>query len=467
MNNNPLHVIHEHAALWAEQLEDEPSLTHSDIEELKCHFIDLTEDLISKGMNHEEALVVASSRFRENPTLKDEFEEVNLPVMQLRKTVFALAGILVFFLQYFFLILSSRFLVLVLTELTTDPSLLFDSVVFYVICYHLVFLIATILIYLKGEHVVKKLTILKIKPIITFLLSLTIGVFALTDQWFRYLISVKYPAESEISADLSSLFDYGAYSYPLLLLICFIFLFKKFYSSEDSREPKPNFEAELQISSNSKIIEKCSELYSDPINTIPTDSHIVELGEILENQKEVIVVSKMRFNKNSQLNNPPAKRRKGLTNNLLIVLSGVLFYFFLYFLMISSARVLFAVFQYVNRDIVLNVMRTWSFIAMFHLFFIIFTAGLYFKDRNIVIWLNRVKLKLTFTCRLLSATIALAILDRCFNVISKTLIRSERHDLVYKFYDIFTVSEYTFPFVLFTCFLILFYKYYRDNIKII
>ena len=80
---------------------------------------------------------------------------------------------------------------------------------------------------------VKKLTILKIKPIITVLLSLTTGIFALTDQWFRYLISVKYPVESEISADLSSLFDYGAYSYPLLLLICFIFLFKKFYSSED------------------------------------------------------------------------------------------------------------------------------------------------------------------------------------------------------------------------------------------
>jgi hypothetical protein len=92
MNREIKLSIDEQASVWAEHLRTDPSFTDSDVEELKSHLIDLSEELRLSGLNEEEAFMVAASRLDVTSTLKKEFEEINLPVIQLRKTILVLSG---------------------------------------------------------------------------------------------------------------------------------------------------------------------------------------------------------------------------------------------------------------------------------------------------------------------------------------------------------------------------------------
>lgn len=151
---------------------------------------------------------------------------------------------------------------------------------------------------------------------------------------------------------------------------------------------------------------------------------------------------------------------------ILLVFSGILTYFFLHFLLHSSARIFISALQFHVDDPALNIRRTWSFVITFQLLFIFLTAALYFLDKNLVSRLKRFHLKPAHTFWLLFATIFLAILDRCFFPIASKMI--DRHGNLFnrKYWDIFTISDLSFPFILGACFLVLFSKYYRDNIRI-
>jgi hypothetical protein len=94
------------------------------------------------------------------------------------------------------------------------------------------------------------------------------------------------------------------------------------------------------------------------------------------------------------------------------------------------------------------------------------TAGLYFLDKNLTGRLNKLHINPTQTIWLLTTTILLGILDRCFYPITKNTIGHDHLDLMHQFGEIFVISQYTFPFILSACFLVLFFKYYRDNVKI-
>jgi len=400
MSSEPQFDLYGQATLWADHLRTDPSFTNSDAEELKGHLLDIAEELVSQGLSEEEAFVVASSRLGEPMDLKDEFEEINTPVIQLRKTILVLSGILAFFLFYFFVVSSARFLVLALDHFSDNYVLNFRFVFSYVFIYLLFIIVSTVMLYYSSLKRIKRFEYWKIKPAHTFLLFSGTFILALINIWLTRVINQSFNHTSYTFYHQYTLFDYLNYLLPLISIICFIVLYKK-----HNRSARPDDE-------NSE---------SNEVRTM---------------------------------------------NSILFVFSGILVYFSLHFFLHSSARILISALQYFVNDPGLNIRRTWSFVISFQLLFILFTAALYFLDRNIVQRIKDLHIKPGHTLWLLISILFLAILDRCFFPIAVNMIGQRHSDLIYKYSDIFIVSDFCFPFVLGACFLILFSKYYRDHIKI-
>ena len=92
---------------WCNRLTQSPSLTESDSEELKGHLLDTIDDLKAAGLDDEEAFWVASKRLGVCVSLDEDYETVNRPLIQMRKSLILLAG---GFFLFCFLLLSPVFL---------------------------------------------------------------------------------------------------------------------------------------------------------------------------------------------------------------------------------------------------------------------------------------------------------------------------------------------------------------------
>ncbi len=97
---------------WEDSLKSNSSFTESDVEELKSHFFDLFDELKEIGLNEEEAFWVASKRIGNVSDIESEYNEVNNSLIQIKKTIVIFAGVLVYFLSYYFLKFSSKLILI-------------------------------------------------------------------------------------------------------------------------------------------------------------------------------------------------------------------------------------------------------------------------------------------------------------------------------------------------------------------
>lgn len=467
MNSESQFVLYEQASVWADQFRTDPSFTISDAEELKCHLLDISENLILKGLSETEAFAVATSRLGDSTSLRNEFKEINAPLIQLRKALLVLSGILAFSLLYFFIFASTDLLVIVLDHINDDYIMNFWYVVFYTLSLILIIVASNVILYFSDNRKIKLFEKIKMRPGHLFLLFLGTLLLALMDQWFRQLLKVEFNPGSYTNTHLYALFDYLNYILPFVLIANFIILYWKFDRTALQSKASSNSNSEIQTMQEDKPIQYSVDYISWPETDLQWKSHLEVLESIGLSKEEAIEIMKLRnienslkINNNNLPNNP-----KRFNKNLLLVFSSVLVYFFLHFLLNSTSRILVSLLQYFENDPALNIRRILSFVVSFQGLFILFAAKLYFLDTKTMEHIERLYIKPAHTILLLLATIFFALLDRLFLPISKNCLGNSMA-LKYKLMNILYVSDFTFPFILCACFLILFNKYYRDNIRV-
>jgi hypothetical protein len=395
MQNEQFKRLHHLANEWTDQFLTDPSFTISDVEELKSHLLDIAEDLLSQGINAEEAFSNACQRLGNTNHLKEEFEDVNTPVIQMHRAILVLSGMLAYFFLYFFIISTTRVLARLINNISQDEVLNFRLIVTYPVIFFLLIVTTTQFLYFSEEKKIPGLAKIKIKPIHTLLLFIGILLFGWIDHRMGQLLAGEFKPGLYTSYHLDLLFDYLKYSLPFVLIVSFIILYKRHY----------------------------------------------QLLKLTDHQSKKIIPG------------------------FLIIFSGVLVYFVLYFLMHATSRILFSVLQHYVNDPLLNIRRVQIFILLFQWMFLMFSAGLYFLDKHLVDRMRRFHFKPVHTMWMLIATIILAITDRIFLPISRYSIIADV-EMKAKLNLVFVYSDATFPFIICASFLLLFYKYYRNNVRI-
>ena len=184
------------------------------------------------------------------------------------------------------------------------------------------------------------------------------------------------------------------------------------------------------------------------------------------NEEESIAIIKVRYNILPQYEEKPinintVSGEKPVKFHL-IALSGAFVYLLLYYLLHSTSRILLTTLQYIENDPIKNFGWLKWYIASFNLLLIFFTTSLFIKDKNLIQKLRKIKLNQFYI--IFFATIFLAITDYNLLSISRSSL-GNIFALKVMLTDIIQFSELIFSLVISICFLMLFNKYYRENMK--
>lgn len=214
---------------WVKQLMSDPSFTEADVEELKTHLLDLMDNLKEKGLDEEEAFLIASRRIGNIDEIEDEYRQENLEVIQTRRTALVLSGVLIYFFSYHFVgTLTKLLFIILLTNDVPAPRSLFWMNRFLII-WHIVFVLLFAGIILSEKKVVVFIEKIKIRPKHTFILMLSALFLAIVN------VSLMAIAKSVIGANFGlrgwflKYLGYFEYSFPFLFCLGFILIYYRYY----------------------------------------------------------------------------------------------------------------------------------------------------------------------------------------------------------------------------------------------
>ena len=214
---------------WAAGLKDKPALSESDIEEMKAHLYDSCESLMQKGLSEDEAFMVAKKRMGGSPELDEAYSQANQPVLQMRRSLYILAGVLVYFAAYYFILSTSKLLLLLLLHVETGAEEAVDWVLRYLVTGHFILLLFLASIYFLENITVAFLERLKFPPKTTVVLLVFVVVLALANH---SLLPVVKSQMSSVPVLRSSIIQYNNYfelTFPFLVGLGFVFIYFKYH----------------------------------------------------------------------------------------------------------------------------------------------------------------------------------------------------------------------------------------------
>jgi hypothetical protein len=229
MERNIEFNLQEQISNWVRHLKTEPSITESDSEELKSHLLDLIDELKEVGLDEEEAFWVASKRMGSSFEWAADYSEGNKPLIQLRRSLFILAGVLAYFLLFFLIKSSSKLLFIVLLLKKTDGYLAVNWVSKYLIGAHFAFIFFVVSIYFLEKKTVSFIEDIKLKPSHTLLLLFTTVIFGITDTCFFPVAKNLMGQDYSLRGQLIHVFLYFDFSFPFLICVSFIIMYFKYY----------------------------------------------------------------------------------------------------------------------------------------------------------------------------------------------------------------------------------------------
>lgn len=454
MKTTTINITEDRIEQWYNQIRDVDSMTEYDACLLKELLLDTIDELKGSGLNDEEAFEVAVIRLGKD--FKKEYTRVNSDTLLIRNVLFVFSGIMIYFLLYYSMIICCRLMYYNLHEVIDDPEQLLRYTRNFLISFHVFIALTMIVIFNWGKIFLKKIKNLNIRPLYVFLLTALIFGLAFTDFELQYLVKVEVPRKYLVDARYLFILRDAGYSFPLVVSICFISLLiknklssKKLFKWRNSGEEGYNNQLQIEELIKTK--------FNNPFQELITEGW---------NEEEAIAIIKVRYKTSPQynikLNNTDAGDKPVKFN--LIVLSGGFVYLFFYYLLHSTSRIYLTVLQTIENDPVKNFGWIKWFIASYNLLLIFFTTSIYIKDKNLLPKLKKLNTRRFLVICL--GTIIFAVLDYVFLPISRLSLKNVPA-LKIKFNDIIQFSDLIFSLVISVCFLILFNKYYRENMKTI
>jgi hypothetical protein len=457
MEKNANLTLMEQVNIWTEGVKFSPSFTKSDVEELKCHLLDSIDELKSAGLDDAEAFRVASKRLGNPYIFNSGFDEANLSVIQTRKVILLMAGVMVFFLFFFLMHFSVKLLVLATIPFKFNQLPSLSNIYYFIFGYHLLFILSSVIICLYGSKMVMRIESLIIKPWHTLCLFAGIISLAVSDRLLYEELSSIYGNPSFVVLKLNEIIDYTNYSFSLVIIACFTLIYKKYY--RNTILPGQGEEEMQKSPANETLEEELKKIPADQLN---------DLKQIGLDDEEALEVLMKRRGLNLPNNN---KQDVGInlngiySNSVFIFLSGVLVYFLLYFILHSTSRLFLVVLMYFKDEPSFGIKWTWTYVGAIHLILIFFVTSIYLSDIKLIERIKEIKIKPKHAFRIFLITLVSGILDRSIYPLSRMPFLDDKLNLI-SMERIFVTMRYSFPFLIFTCFLILFHKYYRENMRI-
>ena len=217
---------------WGNELLSTQAFTNADIEELKSHLLDLYYDLQEQNLSKEEAFLVAVTRLGRSTDWSSEFEQANQKIIDLKKAVLIVIGILYYFLSYYAIRVFLAIVLLVNIIIVKESIYAVKNIKYAIIILLSVVGSFIFVLFKRGSSVIDEFKNVKIsakKIITTFLI--TTGL-AIANHCMLPFIHQLIP-ETWLRAQYANTINYFSYAYPFLILLGLLIFHIKYLKITD------------------------------------------------------------------------------------------------------------------------------------------------------------------------------------------------------------------------------------------
>ncbi len=214
---------------WMEKIQSEPAVTEIDAEELKSHLLDLMDDLKAGGLDEEEAFWVASKRLGNSADWGEEYRQENSPVIQMRRSIIILGGVLAYFMCYYFILSTSKLLFIILLFNDINGHIAADWVFRYLITFHFAFVMFVVSIFFFEKKTVTFIENIKMRPRHTLILLAITVALAVADTCLFPVAKTMMGDNLPLRSYLYHFYLNFEFSFPLIISIGFVFIYFKYY----------------------------------------------------------------------------------------------------------------------------------------------------------------------------------------------------------------------------------------------
>lgn len=203
-------------------------MTERDCTDLEVNLLDRLDDYQNKGLDQEDAFYLAVKNLGGKTDWEHEFKDTNHSIIQIKKTLGLIGGVLMyFFFQYFILVLDKS-IVLGMAKLgvASDSINAFSSIFLQVVCLFAVFGIVSLLI--KEERFLRVIGKSSFTPKkATKFLLFTVGL-AVIDR-FYYPFIQNLIKSGNLDYAIWRTFTWFEYIFPLLISVGFVLVYRRYY----------------------------------------------------------------------------------------------------------------------------------------------------------------------------------------------------------------------------------------------
>jgi hypothetical protein len=445
MKTNAYDLAEDRVEQWYNNLRSVSSLTESDCYNLKDHLLNTIDELKAAGLDDEEAFEVAMIRLGKDFNFEKEYGRVNSDILLTRKILLILSGIMIYFLFYFCMNTTARMIFFHSGYIVEDTATLKRTILYFLIFYHLFFVILTVFIYINGSRIFNKTRNLKILPLHIVLLVIIVFSLAFTDFKLQNIINEELSTGYLLITNYFSILGYSGYSFSFVMALCFltIFMRRNRLASKKIIAHGGNVNVE---STATETDEQFKKEFGDQLGKFK------EMG-LAEEEAIAIIRRSIAVSPLSDEKEESDERDTKPMNIILIALSGILVYLLLYYSLHATARIFLTVIQHIENDPEKNFGWVRWYVASFHLVIIFFTTSVYIKDRNLIERLKKLNIKPIKISLIFLTTVFLALADYFLLPIARDSI-GHNFELILKFQNIIQFSNLSFSFVILMCFLV-------------
>ncbi len=218
---------------WFGEKRTNPSFTASDREELKCHLYEIMDALTEKGLDEEEAFVVAKMRLDIDSEMEKEYNEGNKPILQMRRSLLILAGVLAYFMLYYFILSTSKLLIIVLQLNDVNKSFTIEWVSRYLLTWHFGIVLFFVSLYFLESKTINFIEKLKLKPKGTIALLAIAALLAIIDTCLFPIVKNMLERNIPVLSILFQNYNYFEFSFPFIIGLGFIFIYYKYHKKSN------------------------------------------------------------------------------------------------------------------------------------------------------------------------------------------------------------------------------------------
>ncbi len=217
---------------WEESFKQSHAYTKSDIHELKSHLLDIYDEMLENGLDEEEAFFIASKRLGRPINWEDEFKQTNQPFIQTRKALLLIAGIIFYYLSFYFTAFIAKSTIVIGSLINIDiiTLVLVNKIVLGIPLLLVTFFFISLVVnddYLY-QHI-EKMHINARQAIYAVVFTL---LFALGDRCMVPLLKNAVPA-LYWKNKLWDMYMYFEYIYLLIIIIGFGFVYKRYFKNSE------------------------------------------------------------------------------------------------------------------------------------------------------------------------------------------------------------------------------------------